>query len=137
MKRLLDERGMALVSTMLVLAVLITVVLLFAVQVRNTERQVGISASDMDVRMLADMGAVYYEALLEQELDGQEVEFFGEVAVPDYYIMKELDSERSFEVTDVHAVVSGDVLIVSFISTGMSGTNSVSQERDVRIRMER
>ncbi|WP_156643961.1 hypothetical protein [Lentibacillus sp. JNUCC-1] len=138
MKHLKNERGAALVLTIMIITLMLLFTLTLTYQVMNTRKQVETTEETIEARSLAEMGVTYYQTLVDETLDGQEFETIQDVVnkLPEPP-EKTIENNTYFEITNVtQNEISEDELEITFTSIGTAQDRTAEIEQSITITLE-
>lgn len=137
MNRYSNERGAALVLTLLLTTLALLFLLTLFYQILNTTKQVDTMDENVRARHVAEMGLDYYEQLVKQlSLDTYtSIEEFI-TRVPRNASVT-IDADRSFEVTQQRIDTSHtDQIDIHVISEGIAFQRDVTKESKITVRVQ-
>lgn len=137
MKRYLNERGAALILTLLLTTLALLFILTLFYQILNTTKQVDTMDDNVRARHVAEMGLDYYEQIVHQlsAASYTSVEEFITLMPKNQSVT--IDSDRSFKVTQQKVDTSdSDQIVIHFKSEGIAFERNVTKESKIRVHVQ-
>ncbi|RYG74915.1 hypothetical protein EU245_01675 [Lentibacillus lipolyticus] len=126
MNKLKNEKGAALVLTLMIITLFLVFITVQFYQITNTTKQVSTTEKQIDARLIAEMGVDYYRGRVNNVNEGEQSieEFMAKLPVS---VTKNIDDDRSFAVDARIDASAGDRIIIHYTSTGRT-TDDVTSE---------
>jgi type II secretory pathway component PulK len=70
MKQMKDEKGAALILTVLIITLLMVGIMALFTQITNTTRQISTMEQQIDAQLVAEMGVTYYQKVIKNHQNG-------------------------------------------------------------------
>ncbi|RKQ29885.1 hypothetical protein D8M06_16845 [Oceanobacillus halophilus] len=138
MIKLKDEKGAALVLTILIITLLMVTILGLFKQVTNTTKQITTMEKDIVSQHIAEMGVDYYHAYTESFLPNT-ISDISKITLPDIDIQEKviLDSQKNFvfwiESHELDPESSEENIIINFTSIGEAYGKTTTIDSSVTI----
>ncbi len=138
MKRLSNERGVALVLTLMMITLILLFVLTLLYQVTNTTRQVATMEENIDARLVAEMGVDYYQELVNGYVQNQKVEKVQTIKLPAAPRKYRLDGDHAFSIkVDNRANINEEKLKIAFTSEGTAHGRTEEVHQTITITLKK
>lgn len=141
-----NEKGAALVLTLMIITLFLIYILAQFTQVTNTTKQVTTMEKQIDTQLIAEMGIDYYQQKIGKQKEGfQQIlddndnqRLLEEIETFNSELQKEIriDDDRSFELTITPAMQKDNKIVIEFSSKGTSSKQTETIESSVVIDIE-
>lgn len=119
-----NERGIALIFTLVVTIILTTTLTILLANMTNTVAQVETVGEQVNAELMADAGKDYYEAFVINSINKRKMNSY--VAQSQ---LKQLDSERSFEIKNpIKKNINKNEIEIEYTIVGKSGDAVYEEE---------
>ncbi|GAA0447685.1 hypothetical protein GCM10008983_27180 [Lentibacillus halophilus] len=137
MNRLRNERGAALVLTLMMITLILLFVLTLLYQVTNTTRQITTMDENIDAHLVAEMGVDYYQTLVHERVKGQAVEKVQDIDWPETPTNYPIDDNRTFSIKiDQRDNTNKEKTEIEFTSEGKAHGRTETIEQSITITLE-
>lgn len=116
MNKYRNEKGAALVLTLMIVTLILLFILTQFYQATNTAKQVNTVEHTIDARLVAEMGIDYYRSQIDQYKNEDSIETY----TSDLSTRVQLDSKREFTITLSEIVSTDKEIILKVTSTGLA-----------------
>ncbi|WP_163971639.1 hypothetical protein [Oceanobacillus halotolerans] len=135
MKPYTNEKGFALVLTLMMITLMLTFVLVQFTQITNTTRQVATTEEQIDARLMAEMGVDYYRGLFDTfNQDEHSIEEFLDDLPRS--VEKTIDSRHQFQINLDEGEPNLDDNTITYTSTGIAHDREHEIEDTITINIE-